>query len=184
MPDIHVKAVPVNGLYQFVAQELTSEQLRGVLDRLGDDARWFNGHLLAHEMVPLGAVNRFTELAAEAKKEPVKSFGRRAGRFGAELGLKTVYKFILALASIDYVLRKAAFMWTRVYDGGELVIESNGNRAKAHVRDFPGSPPVCARITGWFELIAERAGAKDLHCVHTSCVGEGGPECLWDLSWR
>jgi predicted hydrocarbon binding protein len=184
MPEIHVKAVPVNGLYEFVAGELTAGQLRAVLDHMGDAARWFNGHLLAHEIVPLTAVNRFTELAAEAKKEPVKAFGRRAGRYGAELGLKSVYKFILAMASIDYVIRKAPFMWTRVYDGGRLEVESAPNRGKVHVLDFPGSAAGCARITGWFEVVLERAGGKDVRNVHTSCVAEGGPECLWDVSWR
>src|SRR5256885_4319954 len=68
MPDIHVKAVPVNGLFQFVAGELAPEQLRGVLEKLGPDARWFTGHLLAHEVVPLPVVNRFTEYSAEDRK--------------------------------------------------------------------------------------------------------------------
>lgn len=184
MPETNVKAVPVNGLVQFVNTELTPEQLRGVLDRLGADARYFTGHLLAHEMVPLGSVNRFTELAAEAKKEPVKNFARRAGRFGAEMGLKSVYKFILALASVDYVIKKAPFIWTRVYDRGTMEVETANNRGKAHAREFPGSPAGCARIAGWLEVILEHAGAKDVRCVHTSCVGEGGPECLWDLTWR
>lgn len=180
----HVKAVPVNGLVQFVQRELSPEQLQTVLGQMGADANLFTGHLLATEAVPLEKVNRFTTLAAEARKEPLKAFGRRAGRFGAELGLKSVYKFIFTVLSIDFVLKKAPFMWTRVYDAGTLEVESGQNKARIRLRNFPSQEAGCARATGWFELIGERAGARDLRCLHTSCMAEGGAECIWDFAWR
>jgi hypothetical protein len=167
-----------------VASELTAEQLRAVVDRMGPDGQWFTGHLLANAMVPLAQVNRFTSLAAAEKKEPVRQFARRAGRFGAELGVKSVYKFILAVLSVEYVLRKAAFMWTRVYDGGTMEVDSSNNRATIRVRDFPANEAGCGRITGWFEVVGERAGAKDLRCAHTACASEGAKECVWTFEWR
>src|SRR3954464_4412301 len=168
MPDIHVKAVPVNGLFQFVAGELAPEQLRCALEKMGNDARYFTGHLLAHEIVPLPVVNRFTEFSAEVKKEPLKSFAKRAGRFGAEIGLKSVYKFILAVLSVEAVLKKAPFIWTRVYDGGVLNVEAGANRARVRLTDFPSTVAGCGRISGWFEVIGEHAGAKELRLVHSS----------------
>jgi hypothetical protein len=184
MKAAHIKAVPVNGLVQFVEKELNSEQLKSIREQLGADAKWFNGHVLAQDLVPIGPVNRFTELAAAAKGEPVKNFARRAGRFGAELGLKSVYKFIIAVMSIDYVLRKAPFMWSRVYDGGNVDVDAGSNRARIRVTEFPSNEAICARITGWFEVIGERAGAKDMRCIHTACAAEGAPECVWDFVWR
>jgi hypothetical protein len=182
---VHVKAVPVNGLYQFVERELSNEQLRSVLAKMKpEDVKFFTGHVLATEQVPLDAVNTFTALAAQAKGEPVKSFGRRAGRFGADLGLKSVYKFIMMVLSIDYVLRKAPFMWTRVYDGGNIVVEQGEGVAKVRLTDFPSAEAGCARIGGWFEVIAERAGARDLKLVHNTCMAEGGSECLWTITYR
>lgn len=183
--NIHVKAVPVNGLVEFVTRELLPEQLADVRGQMGDDAKWFTGHVLAHDVVPLDKVNRFTTLAAEKKKEPVKSFARRAGRFGAEMGIKSVYKFILAVMSIESVIKKAPFMWTRVYDGGTIVVETPGSsRARVRVTDFPANDAGCGRITGWFELIGERAGAKALRCVHTNCMADGAAECVWDFAWH
>ena len=184
MPDIHVKAVPVNGLFQFVSAELAPPQLRGVLEKMGNDARYFTGHLLAHEVVPLPIVNRFTEFSAEAKKESVKNFARRAGRFGAELGLKSVYKFILAVLSVEAVLKKAPFIWTRVYDGGVLTVDAGPNRARIHLKDFPSSIAGCGRIGGWFEVVGEHAGAKELRLLHSSCAAEGADECRWEFTWR
>jgi len=179
-----IKAVPVNGLVQFVEKELAPDQLVAIRQQLGDDAKWMTGHVLATEQVPIPVVNRFTELAAAAKKESVKSFGKRAGRFGAEVGLKSVYKFILAVMSIEYVLRKAPFMWSRVYDGGVIHVEQSPNRARIRITEMPSNEALCARVTGWFETIGEKTGAKDLRCIHSACATEGAAECVWDFVWR
>jgi predicted hydrocarbon binding protein len=184
MQEVHVKAVPVNGLCEFVQQELTPDQLRTAMEKMGADSRWFTGHLLAHEMVPLALVNRFTALCAAEKKEPLRQFAKRAGRYGAALGLKSVYKFILAVLSIEYVLKKAPFMWTRVYDGGSMDVDASDKRARIRIKNFPAHEAGCGRITGWFEVVGERAGAKELRCAHTSCAAEGATECVWDFEWR
>ena len=81
MPEVHVKAVPVNGLVQFVHSQLSSDQVHALSARMGEDARFFTGHLLAHEVVPLKTVNRYTSMAASLKGEELKAFARRAGRY-------------------------------------------------------------------------------------------------------
>jgi hypothetical protein len=179
-----VKAVPVNGLCEFVKKELSATQWERLLRRFPpEQARFFQGHLLAQEQVAIQLVNDFTKAAAEEKGEPVKQFARRAGRYGAELGLKSVYKFIMMMRSPESVLRKAPFMWTRVYDVGEMTVDAGKNKAQIHIRNFPSHPAGCGRITGWFEVIGEKAGARNLRTLHTSCMAEGGKECLWDFVW-
>ena len=185
MKEVNLKGVPINGLVEFVRNELTPQQFQDVLARLpADQQKHFSGHVLAHELVPLSIVNTFTEYAAEAKKEPLKTFAKRAGRYGAEIGLKTVYKFILLVLSIDSVLKKAPLMWTRVYDGGDIIVEPGDGTAKIIVRNFPSHPAVCGRITGWFEVIGERAGAKEMRLSHSSCAAEGARECTWHFTWK
>lgn len=183
--EIHVKATPVNGLVEFVRKELTPAQLEAVMSRFApNEVRYFSGHLLAHEQVPVSLANAFTSYAADAKGEPVKSFAYRAGRYGAELGIKSVYKFIMMLMSIESVLQKAPFMWARVYDGGTMKVESSDGRAAIRIRDFPSQPASCGRITGWFEVIGERAGAKNLRINHSPCITQGSDECVWTLTWN
>jgi hypothetical protein len=185
MPAIHIKGTPVNGLLDFVRGELTPEQLQSVIASMpeGEQKYWKN-YVLAHELVPLDATNRFTHAAAAAKGEPVKSFAKRAGRFGAELGIKTVYKFVLMVMSVEAVLKKAPFMWTRVYDGGKLDVQSTSNSATITLTEFPADVAVCGRITGWLELIAERTGAKNIRTAHKSCAAEGGAKCVWTFNWE
>jgi hypothetical protein len=184
MSDVRVKATPVNGLAMFVISQLTSNELQGVLAQLPpDQSRYFTGRLLASDQVPLSAVNRFTTLSAQAKGEPVKEFAHRAGIYGAEEGLKTVYKFILMMLSIDFALQKAPFMWTRVYDSGTLDVQSGDGTATITLKDFPADEAGCARIQGWFETIGKRAGAKDIRVKH-SCRLAGAPLCKWDFTWE
>ncbi|MHB0970389.1 MAG: hypothetical protein ACYC7A_17485 [Thermoanaerobaculia bacterium] len=183
MNDVQVKATPVNGLATFVSSQLTTAELQAVLAKLPpDQTKYFTGRLLASEQVPLSAVNRFTTLAAQAKNEPVKEFAYRAGVYGATEGLKTVYKFILMMLSIDFALKKAPLMWTRVYDSGIIEVESGDGSATITVKDFPADEAGCARIEGWFETIGKQAGAKDIKIRH-HCRLAGAPQCKWDFTW-
>ena len=69
MSEAHVKAVPVNGLYDFVSSQLSRSQLNSVIDSLPEDEqKWFTGHLLAHQQVPYPAVRR--SLSAPASMAP------------------------------------------------------------------------------------------------------------------
>ena len=183
MPEPMVKATPVNGLVSFVRRELTPDQLKSALAALGpDQARLFGGELLANEQVPLGLVNQFTKAAAAQKGEDVEHFAIRAGRFGADLGLKTVYKFIMALLSPQSVLRTAPMMWKKVYDSGQMIVEPGDNSATIHVRQFVPDPAGCGRITGWFSVIAEKS-AKNPKIVHAKCGARGDAECIWQFHW-
>ncbi len=185
MKDVNIKGTPINGLYEFVRKELSPQQLQDVISKIPEDKRkYFTGHVLAHDLAPLPVVNQFTELAALAKGEALKSFARRAGRYGAEIGIKTVYKFVLMVLSVEAVLKKAPLMWTRVYDGGVISVEAAETTARIRVTEFPSHPAVCGRITGWFEVIGERCGARDLAVLHESCAAEGGKECVWKFQWK
>jgi hypothetical protein len=185
MGTTRVKAVPVNSVVHFAESELTPDQFRSAIAQIpAEEAHYFTGHLLAHELVPVSALNRFTKLAAAAKEEPVESFARRAGYYGAREGLRTVYKFLMLVMSVEAVLRKAPFMWSRVYDSGEMTVDAQKESAQLRVRGFEGDQAGCARIAGWFEVIGTEAGAKDVRVVHSTCSRDGGPDCVWDIRWR
>jgi hypothetical protein len=183
MAEPQVKATPVNGLVSFVRRELTPQQYKNVLAALPpEQARLFTGELLANEYVPLTAVNAFTYKSAAEKGEAPETFAVRAGRFGADLGLKTVYKFIMALLSPQSVLRAAPMMWKKVYDSGDMTVDPEDAGAVIHVRNFLPDRAGCGRITGWFSVIAERS-AKDAKVEHVKCGARGDDECAWKFRW-
>lgn len=181
---VSVKATPVNVFVDFVTRELTAEQLeRALLSLPAEDRTYFTGRLFAHTTVPLPALNAFTRAAAMQKGEPLRDFARRAGNFGAEAGLKTVYKYLLMVVSIEGVLKKAPLMWTRVYDAGALQVVSEGTTARIYVRDFPADEGGCGRITGWFELIGLKTRAKNIRTREEKCRTRGASECVWLFEW-
>lgn len=183
MKDPLVKATPVNSLAAFVRTRLGDSATDSLLAELGDDApRLFSGHLLAHEQVPLSLVNEFTTRAAEAHREAVETFAQAAGRFGAEQGLKSVYKFIMVLLSPESVLKAAPLMWKKVYDSGEMTVEAENRKARIHVRNFPADPAGCNRITGWFEVIGQKT-ADSMQVSHDRCRMAGADECSWSFVW-
>ncbi len=183
MSEVRVKATPANGLATYVQRTLSADQLAHLKPQLeAEELRILEGRLLANESVGVGSLNRLTELAAREVGQPVFEFGRAAGLFGAELGTRTVYKFILALLSPQSTLRTASAMWARVYDAGRLEVEVGDSWGRIHLRDFPAHDGMCGRITGWFEFIGEKA-SKGTRTVHSTCRARGDAECRWDFTW-
>ena len=79
MPTVMVKATPVNGLVAFVRQDLDLDKQRAVEGQFAPgELAAFTGKLMASEVVALQLVDRYTQLAAAAKGEPVFEFARRA----------------------------------------------------------------------------------------------------------
>jgi len=183
LAELMVKATPANGLAIFLAKELTPDQLTRALEGLPPgEARFFTGTLVASELVPLAAMNRLTTLAARERMEPVKSFARRAGRFVADYGTKTVYKYVFVFMSPQSVLRAAGAAWGRIVGHGKLTSEFGEKSARLRLEDFPADPAGCGRITGFFEFVGTRSD-EGLKVVHSACAAEGAPVCVWDVTW-
>ena len=184
MSEVHIKATPVLGLAGYIKSTLSPAQQARLQAQLGPgEARVMEGRLLASETVPVDVSNRLTDLAARECGQTPFEFGRAAGRVVAELGTRTVYKFILALLSPQSMLRTAPTMWSRVYDAGRLVAEAGDGRGRLTLLDFPGRHEgFCGRTTGWFEFIGEKA-ARNMRVSHAACRLRGDPECAWDFAW-
>lgn len=184
MSEVRIKATPVLGLASYIKARLSPAQQARLQAQLGpDEARVMEGRLLASETVPIGVSNRLTDLAARECGQTPFEFGRAAGRVVAELGTRTVYKFILALLSPQSMLRMAPTLWGRVYDTGHLVAEAGEGQGRLTLRDFPDQHEgFCGRTTGWFEFIGEKA-ARNMRVSHAACRLRGDPECAWDFDW-
>jgi hypothetical protein len=185
-PDaVLVRGTPVIGLCHFIEKELDPAARARVY--AGLPPKWAgsfaNGTIFATDRVPLPVVNQLTVLAAEAKGEPLDSFARRAGNFGAKEGINSVFKSFFFILSVANALAIAPLMWTRIYNAGKMKVDSAPKKAAIHVTEFPGQPAVCGRITGWFSYIGELSGAKNIRARHEICTSRGAPECVWEFDW-
>ncbi len=185
MTEAKIKATPVNGVAQFVEQELEPDEVVRLKETFSPEERkLFTGKLLASQEVPVSLVNRYTREAALIKGEDVESFGRRAGRFGAELGMKTVYKFLVMVVSMETILKKSQTIFSRIYNSGELTFDIGPGNATAYLRDFPAEEVGCARLSGWLEHLGSAAKVTSIDVRHVSCRARGEKECRWELKWE
>jgi hypothetical protein len=184
--DVQVKGMAANGLAAFLRQELSPQQLRR-LEQTGsaEAARVLAGGMLANETVSLDVLNDLTTRAAELTKAPVFDFARRAGRFGGEVAIRSVYKFILSLLSPATTCRAIPTLWGRVYNAGRVTVEVGEGEGRFEVHDFPASEAQCGRFTGWLDFVGSATStARNVRIEHTSCRARGDGACVWQARWQ
>jgi hypothetical protein len=102
-----------------------------------------------------------------------------------EYGVKGVYRIFFKLGSPEFIIGRAARVFSSYYDTGELrVVEGRAGRAVVELSKLEGSAPeFCDRIYGWMERTLELAGAKGLRSAHSRCVHRGDEVCRFEGSW-
>jgi uncharacterized protein (TIGR02265 family) len=182
---VTVKGSPVRSLQKFIQDELSPAQQQAVFDSLpAEYATRFRSPILATETLPLHMLNRFTEVAAAVKGEPLEEFARRAGREAASEAVKGVYRFFALVLTPPALLSKASQMWSSLYNQGQLrVEEQTGTSARLRLTNFPSELAGCSRISGWIERMAELTGVKNISVRQTECFARGDAACVWDVTW-
>ena len=182
---VTVKGSPVRSLQRFIQNELTAEQRESVLRALpGEFAERLRGPILPTETIPVTILNRMTEEAARVRGEPLESFARRAGREAAGEAVKGIYRLFALVLTPPALLSKASQMWSSLYNRGDMRVENQTDRgATIKLLDFPAEAAGCARITGWFERMAELTGVRDVRIQQTQCYAKGAPCCEWSITW-
>ena len=183
--DVMVRGTPVLGLLHFVDKELTPAQKIALFQQLGAPwgDRMSGGGVIASDRVPLAVVNKVCTLAAQARSEEPERFGERAGLFGAREGISTVFKPFFYILSVANALSIAPLMWSRIYDTGQMRVDSRGKGAEIRITGYPGDPAGCGRVSGWFRYIGELSGAKNLVVKHDVCTAKGADVDLWAFTW-
>ncbi|HVT05414.1 MAG TPA: hypothetical protein VHL58_18795 [Thermoanaerobaculia bacterium] len=187
---ITVKATPFRAMRKFMESELTPPQRESVLAQLSSEfpeyaARMRGGTIMASDRLPLVMVNRLTELLAKTVGQPLEEFAKRAGALGAEEAVNTVLKIMISFFSPQRMLDKTPTIWKTLYSHGDLLVEHTDTTATVELKNLPTqSIAGCGRITGWFEWLAMKTGAKDVNVNHLECRARGGTRCIWKLVWR
>lgn len=181
-----VRGTPVLGLLHFIDKELSAEQRAGVFRQLPPpwSERIAGGGVIASDRIPLSVVNQACALAAKARGEDVVGFSQRAGFFGAREGISTVFKPFFFILSPANALSIAPLMWSRIYDQGQMRVDSQSKSAVIRVTGYAGDPAGCGRASGWFRYIGELSGAKNISVVHDVCTAKGADADVWEFRWE
>jgi hypothetical protein len=107
------------------------------------------------------------------------------GRYAADVNLKTMYRLLFKLGSVQFILRRAAMAWKMSYDAGELVLRTEDARsAQLEIVDFPTPHRAhCLSVKGWMSRALEMSGARE-SVIKERCKLLGDPRCEFAAKWR
>jgi hypothetical protein len=108
---------------------------------------------------------------------------RLLGKNMAEITYSGIYRFILRIPSIPFVMKRVAHLWRDHHDTGQGTIEDyTGKSLCFYVRGFPELlTEIREVICGHIQVLAERTGAKNVQVV----IEDENPEAwCWKVHWE
>jgi hypothetical protein len=180
-----VKGTAVQSSLRYVRERFGEEDLEAVLAALPAAEGAGLAEVLASSWHPMEAFLRFMQEAKRQLGPREPDVVRAMGRASCDYGVTGVYKVFFKLGSPEFIISRAARVFSSYYDTGRLTVpESRDRRAVAEVADLEGgAPEFCERMLGWMERTLELAGAKHLRSAHSRCVHRGDPVCRFEGDW-
>ena len=174
----------------FIKSKVGEEGLQKAIATLPDDARSaFQKGVLATEFYPFEWIVLLQQAGLSVIGGDKRSVLREMGRFSAENALTTVYKIFFKVGSPEFIIKKATAVYATYFKGGgeiRMVEESKGF-IRMQIDRYPGGhPEFCRRLDGYYEMILELSGAKNIQVVHGSCAYASNPPgkaCEWTAKW-
>lgn len=108
------------------------------------------------------------------------------GRFGASVNLPTIYKLFYKVGSPEFLIPRAAALWSSNYDSGHLAVERHvDGRFILHISDFAEPHEAhCLSVLGWAAGSVELSGKRVIDVRNIHCRGRGGNRCEMALNYR
>jgi hypothetical protein len=181
-----VKGTAVESSLRYVREHFGEGALERVLAELPQAHRSaLGGGVLASSWYEVPTFLAFMVEAERQLGAQEPDVVRRMGRASCDYGLTTVYRIFFKIGSPEFIISRAARVFSSYYDTGVLEIaETRPGRCVAELKGFEGgAPQFCERIFGWMQRTLERAGARNLRARHEVCVHRGGPVCRFEGDW-
>ena len=179
-----VKGTAVLSSLRYLRERFGEDTLGRILSALPDGDALGHG-ALASSWYPMPAFLRLMQEAERQLRVEDPKLVLNLGRASCDYGVTGVYKIFFKVGSPEFIVGRAARVFSGYYDTGELkVVESRDGRAVAELSGLQGSAPqFCERIYGWMQRTLELAGARNLRSGHTSCVHRGEAVCRFEGTW-
>jgi hypothetical protein len=181
-----VKGTAVDASLRYVRERFGEAALASVLDALSEPDRAAIGRgVLASSWYPMDALLAFMTEAERQLGPRESDLARRMGRASSEYSLKGIYKIFFKVGSPEFIIARAAPVFSSYYDTGEMkVTESVHGRASMELVGFTGALQFCERVHGWMERTLELSGARGVRLVHSACVHRRDPVCRFEARWE
>jgi len=135
------------------------------------------------DWIPIEVITRFFEVAAPLLYPGQMDGLRMIGQQMARDNLRDIYRILLRVATVPFIIGQSARLWQTYHRKGRAVLErSEPNLMRFVVRDYPDLPErfrecLCGYIMGLMELVA----ARDIRVLKYSDAPEAWS---WKIAWR
>ena len=179
----NVRASLMLARFDWIRKNHGAPAIETVLSALGrSHANAIRGAVTASQWVPFDAFVAFVEKVDVVLGRGDLGLVRPLARYAARANLPTLYKIFYKVGSLDYIISKAAAVWSAHYDSGHA---STGTLASGHrfrVERFATPHRVhCMTIQGWAEETAVLVGVKLQGVRHNVCRLHGDDLCEFDM---
>ena len=180
-----VKGTAVQSSLRYVRESFGDAALAGILGALAADDRRQLESVLASSWYGVDLFLRFMVEAERQLGAREPGVVRSMGRASCDHGVKGVYKVFFRFGSPEFIIGRAARVFSSYYDTGELrILGTRPGRCVGELVGFQGgAPQFCERIFGWMQRTLELAGARNLRSKHELCVHRGAEACRFEGDW-
>ncbi len=107
-------------------------------------------------------------------------------RHAARVNVPTIHKIFFRLGSVEYIVGKAAAVWSASYDTGSAtsqVLEGIGLRLTISRLATPHRVH-CMTVLAWVEEMVRMVGPRVIGGREISCRLDDAPECTFEVLYR
>lgn len=161
---------------------LGPEAEKALLERLTPEQRTAWETLIATQWVPMQTAEAMLGESAPLLFPHDPDPSRRLGAELAAEMLGGIYRYIVRVVSVPFLIDQTATVWSRFQDTGTATTEQlSPSSARLVVRQHPTLPPhVRKTITGWLEESIRKTGARSVRAEE----GGGPSQWEWICHWR
>ena len=185
---IEIKGAGILSIVEFVKSTHGSEGYTKWLRCLSSDARelaestvfassWYGGH---------AAVFELREKVCEVFYDGAPQSAREIGRFAATQGLRGIYKALVKIGSVDWIMSRASAVATRYFRPIEITtLIRNKQRLLVRMEGVKTpSEAMEASLCGFIGRAAEISGAEDVSVHCPVAVSKGDAYTEFDCTWK
>lgn len=151
--------------------------------RLSEDERLCLDDTLATHWVPVEHASRLFEVLAEVSHADHETPLREVGRQLARHDLSGVYRLLIRVATVRFLLTQHTRLWSVYHRTGEAsLVEHEPGHVTIRIAGHPTLPsPFRVAMAGWLIGAMELCGAKDIQALHEP---DHAPPWRFEIRWR
>lgn len=184
---VKVKGTALSSTVRYIKEKFGDESVEKIIAGLGEsDKAAIRSGVLVSSWYPFSLLVAIMRAAKKEYGGQAPDLYRDIGRASADYSLSTVYKIFFKVGSPQFIIGRAATVYSNFYTSGEMkVLESGKGFANVQITDFPEPcEEYCLRVWGWMERMLELTGARNIKAVHSKCRLRGDTLCLYTGTWE